>query len=151
MEKEKTEEMKKKSTIAIIVGIVIMILIAIVAIIVFYVNKSDTIGDDYFVSDGTKLVVNMDGDTASVSEGEQSPVAVHRVYYYSGDNINDMKIFFEYADDEQAKLADETMSDEYAEWAESKKVNGKYIVFKVKKLLYDGMTTSGIRRMMDDE
>lgn len=149
MEKVKNEEVKKKSTIAIIIGIAVMMVVAIVVVIIMNVNRIEPIGDNYFVSDGTKLVLNASGDMASVNSEDERPVAVHTVYYYGGDKINNVKIFFEYTDEEQAKAASELIGESYKEWAESKKINGKYIVFQLGKSQYDGLTTDAVKQRID--
>ncbi len=151
MEKKKIEEMKKRNIIATIVGVAILAVIAVVVFIVININKISPIDDDYFMSDDTKLVIDVDGDKILVEAGGQRPVMAYKVYYYTGDDVNDMKVFFEYTDDEQAKTADGTMGDGYKEWAENKKINGKYIVFDVKKSQYDGIKTSDVRQMMEED
>lgn len=153
MEKEKKKENKKKGVIAAIVGVVVIVVAIIVAIVVAAnVNKNEMapIEDGYFVSDDSKLVLNMDGDNVEMLENSQRPIASHTVYYYSGDKIDSMKIFFEYANDERANEISELMGDSYKEWANDKKVNGKYIVFLMDRSRYEGLTVDAVRKVIED-
>ena len=123
---------------------VIVVLLIVVVVVLFVMNRS-TYNDDYFVSDGTKIVLSMDARTSGFEESEYVPPITHVVYYYSGDTINSVKVFYEYKDSDIAKKANEKISMDDKYWAYSRTLNDKYIIFDMKKEEYEGLTATEIR------
>ncbi|MBQ2695213.1 hypothetical protein IJG04_01055 [Candidatus Saccharibacteria bacterium] len=144
MNKKETKKNKLDKK-ALIISIVVAVIVLVVAVVLALVNMAPKIEDGYFVSDDSKLVVSMDKKMASFVEGEYEPDYTRIVYYYNGNNITGAKIFFEYEDEESAKLANENISVGELDWAIDKTLNGKYIVLQVKSSEYNGMTTEEVR------
>ncbi len=142
----KKQKQKNKNLIAIIVAIAAVV-VAIVAALVIGLNLglSDKINDEYFVSDGRKIVLSLNDEMSGFIDGEFEPGITHLVYYYSGDKINDVKIFFVYDDEEEAELAYDSIGDTYEEWASSKEINGKYLIFKTDSELYEDLSAERLR------
>ena len=132
-----------------VVAIMIVALVFVVLLVSLIVGmgamKNEQYSDDYFVSDGSKLVLSLDKATTSFVNEDSEPDVTHIVYYYSGGNIREVKIFFAYNDGDEAKTADEKIGEDYKEWAVSKEVNGKYLIFEVDQETLEGVTTEEIR------
>ena len=132
-----------------VVAIMIVALVFVVLLVSLIVGmgamKNEQYSDDYFVSDGSKLVLSLDKATTSFIDEDSELDVTHIVYYYSGGNIREVKIFFAYNDGDEAKTADEKIDEDYKEWAVSKEVNGKYLIFEVDQETLEGVTTEEIR------
>ena len=129
-----------------IVAIVAAILVVALAIVL---GKPQSISDDYFVSDDTKLVAKLDASQAAYESGEYEPAWTYIVYEYKGDEITNAKVYFAYDDDEQAREANAHISLDNKVWAYEKQLNGKYIVFSLFKYQYVNLTTEYVRGIID--
>lgn len=134
----------KNTSKFVILGIAAATIIAVIIAIIVAVNASPTINDDYFVSDGSKYVLNIDG------EGGDGAVAVHVVYYYSGDSITDVKSFYEFTDEETAKTAyNELMESNDKDDASAFSLNGKYIVLAASDDEVKKMTIENVKSQIE--
>ena len=148
--KAKKEKKNEKRLIGrkkfVIVGIAVVLAVALVSVVLgLNLRRSRELNDDYFVSDGTKLVLTIDNGLASFVENELEPGVVHIVYYYSGDKIDDAKIFFVYDDEEEASVAYDGIGDSYEGFATSKELNGKYVVFQAIEESYKNLSTERLK------
>lgn len=125
-------------------SLVIVALLIVVIVVLFVMNRT-TYNDDYFVTDDTKVVLSMDARTSGFEESEYAPPITHVVYYYSGDTINNVKVFYEYRNSDIAKKAYVKIDAEDKYWAYSRTLNDKYIIFDMKKEEYEGLTATEIR------
>lgn len=142
---------KKKSeviniTFTILAVVVVVVVVGLVAGFIW----REKYNEDYFVSDDSKLVISLDKDIASFEDGDYEPELTRIVYYYDGDTINSMKVFFDYEDEAEAKVANENITMYGKDWATSKNLNGKFIVFEVTKDQYEGLKTEDVRGMIND-
>lgn len=135
----------------IIIGIcVAVVVIAVVAIAIFFATRKPQINDAYFVSDGSKYVITVDGDAFDSSEDvKYTPVKTRIVYTYSGDNITGMFTYAEFKDEATAKAALEEYKTESQEGIKSLSVNGKYVVAEMKEDQYSDMTASELKQYID--
>ena len=81
------------------IGKIVCLCVAIVAILVVAAAialKSQVIGDNFFVSDATKYVLNVPAD-----ENEDGVVGTHAVYYYKDDAITGAEYYYEFKDSEE--------------------------------------------------
>jgi hypothetical protein len=92
-----------------------------------------------------KLVLSMDRDIASFEDGEYEPDITHVVYYYTGNTINNVRIFFAYDTKAEAKTAYNNISMEDKNWALKKKLHGKYVVFELDSSQYNQLTTEMVK------
>lgn len=129
--------------ICLIIGIIAIV--AIIFAIVFAV-KGATINDAYFVSDGSKLVINLDNDYDD--NVVVAPIKSHLVYYYSGDKITGVKYYYEFSSNEKALEAyNELKSND--DFNESEiALNGKYIIFTFPSSQYEGTTVEDVKSYM---
>lgn len=149
--KERISEMKKKleqgKNIIITVAAVLVAVVAIVIGVV--VSHEAEITDDYFVSDDTKLVMSLDRDIAAFEEGPYEPQLTHLVYYYTGDEVTSMRIYFAYDTVAEAETADANLNMKDKDFATTKRRNGRYIIFDVVRTRYDGLTVEQVRKNIE--
>ncbi len=133
------------------IGKVVCLCVVIVAILVVAAAlalRSNVITSDYFVSDGTKYVINLPAE-----ENEQGAVATHVVYYYKGDTVTGAEYYYEFKDNESAKTFYDLMSELVAENDEESvsgyKLNGKYVIMVADKKEYADMSASDIKSYVE--
>lgn len=132
--------------ICLIIGIVAII--AVIFAVVFAV-KRNTLNDDFFVSDSTKLVLTLENNYQE--EGATIvPTKSHLVYYYSGDKITGVKYYYEFPSNEKATEAfnelntnDDFDDNNYA-------LSGKYIIFTFPTSQYENLTVEEIRSYLEE-
>lgn len=146
---EKNTERKKKiwQDKRMVAGVVTVLIVVIVVILaVVSATYQEPIPDGYFVSDDTKLVLSLPAEVSSFEENPDfEPMVTRIVYEYDDDKITGAKIYFEYENADLAKEADRNITMDQKDWATSRRVNGKYIVFGVKPEQYSGMTATQVR------
>lgn len=145
----------KKNNKGLIIGIccgVVALIIAIVLIVIFVVKPGGlggSLSDAYFVSDDTKLVMTLDSEQASFDDEEYAPAKSHMVYYYSGDKVTGMSVFYEYGDEATAKLAYDHIDDDARAEAKEIKIRGKYIEVVMKEDSYSDSTPEEIKQQIE--
>ena len=145
-------EKAKKDNKNLIIGICVAVLaIAVIVVAVVLATKGTTrLSDAYFKSDDTKYVLTIDGDqTDTESTSEYEPVKTHVVYYYSGDTINGMTTYMEFADESTAKTALEAYKSVDQEGIKNLSVNGKYLVIEMTEDQYSGVTASDVKQQIE--
>lgn len=152
--KAKTKTKAKKDNTPMIIGICVGVVavIAIIVGIVFAVRGgSNALGDNYFVSDGSKyvLTIESDQDALDSDDGEPAPVKTHMVYTYSGDEVTGLKMYYEYADSATASKAYGSMEDTEEDGIESIAIDGKYIIITGDKSSYEGLTASDVKEQIE--
>lgn len=140
-------EEAKKDNKSLIIGIctaLAVIIIAVVAII--FINKGPVvINDAYFVSDDSKLVLNIKRELLNEDE-PYTPLVSHVVYAYSGETITDKTVYFEYEDNAAAQAAYDYLEEAEALSAfNSAKVEGKYFIYKADKEEYADKTVESVK------
>ena len=129
-----------------IFGISIAAVIAIIIGIVVAIKANPTINDDYFVSDGSKYVINMSMDDESSDEGI---VGMHIVYYYSGDTVTGAKSFYEFKDEATAKAAYDELKNASDEDTGSYSLNGKYVVLAADDDTIKNLTVDEVKSQVE--
>ena len=137
-------EFREDFAIGMIIGIVVL-LVFVMAGIGMNLKSMNSIDDSYFKSEGNKLVLSMNKDIASFDDSAYEPDVTHIVYYYSGNTINNVRIFFAYDSKSEAKTAYKNISMEGKDWALKKKLQGKYVVFELGSSQYDKLTTEEVK------
>ncbi|MBR5046265.1 hypothetical protein IKX73_01390 [Candidatus Saccharibacteria bacterium] len=145
-DKKKKLDLKSK----IILGLIGIAIVAAVVVLVVMLNRKESYDDDYFVSDDAKLVVAIDKELAAYDDSDYEPDVTYILYYYTGDDVTGMKVFFRYDTEEEAKEADENITMDGKFWATDKYLNGRYVIFNVDKEQYEGLVVSDIRKLIDD-
>ncbi len=144
----RNKKLDKKSKF--ILGGITFAVVALIILLIVLVARPTEYNDDYFVSDDAKLVVAVEKEIAAYDDSEYEPDVTYVLYYYSGNDVTSMKVFFRYDDEEAAKEANDNITMDGKDWATNKLQNGKYVVFDVAKDSYDGLTVSYIRKLIDD-
>lgn len=144
---------RKKSNKNLIIGCCIAAVVVIAAIItaVILINRSNSINDDYFVSDGSKYVITVDSEDLTLDDDETdyAPLKTHLVYTYSGDEITGLKSYYEYENAEAASKAFDKLKEEAGDDIEEVVLNGKYVVATAKADQYEGMTASDVKQQIE--
>ena len=126
--KRKIEFREDFAVALIITGVFLLVAVMVgIGMNLQAINKLD---NSYFKSDAMKLVLSMDRDIASFEDGEYEPDITHVVYYYTGNTINNVRIFFAY---------------DTKNWALKKKLHGKYVVFELDSSQYNQLTTEMVK------
>lgn len=133
----------------IILSVAAVVAVIVIVAVVAGFSWKEKYDADYFVSDGAKLVMAMDDEIASFEEGEFEPAVTYVVYYYSGDKVNGMKVFFAYDDETEAKEANKNIKMDEKEWAVGRSLNGKYIVFEANEDQYEDLSVSLVKKMIE--
>lgn len=133
------------------IGKIVCLCVAIVAILVVaaaFALKSQVLTSDFFVSDGTKYVLNVEAE-----ENEEGAVATHAVYYYKGDTITGAEYYYEFKDNETAKTFYDLMMSSAEEDEEESvgnyKLNGKYVIVVADEEEYINTSASDIKSYID--
>jgi len=120
-------------------------IIALVFVIIAIVNfsQNESYDSSYFHDGDGKIVLTMDRDSASLDDSVYEPNITHIVYYYEGDNITGVKAFYEYATEKEAKTAYEHLG--LGSFADGKRLSGRFIVFNVKRAMYENVTMESLK------
>ena len=149
MANKKSKKSGNKNLIYCICGVVAVAVVAIVVAVVF-LTSNKPIDDSFFVSDDTKYVLTMNANVFSGQTGEYMPEKIRMVYFYSGDKVTDLKMYYEYEDEEIAKKAADylktvDMGEEIADIA----VNGKYVIATANKSTFEQMTADDAKQQVE--
>ena len=145
-------EKAKKDNKNLIIGLCVAVLaIAVIVVAVVLATKGTTnLSDAYFKSDDTKYVLTIDGDQMDIEDADEyEPVKTHIVYYYSGDTVNGMATYMEFADESTAKTALEAYKSVDQEGIKNLSVNGKYLVIEMTEDQYADMTASDVKQQIE--
>lgn len=147
--KSKTTRKRNTNRRNLIIGGCIAAVAAIIVIVVVVIaNIPKPIDDSFFVSDGTKYVLNLDSDYVEI-EDEYAPVKSHLVYFYSGDDVTSLKIYYEYATAEDAASAYEQIASENDGAYQSVYRDGKYVVLVANEADYEELRASDIKQQIE--
>lgn len=119
----------------------------IVVIIIVIMNRPEKIDSSYFHDDNSKIVITMSGDMSALDDSPYESGVVHVVYYYNGDKIINARAFYEYPDEEMAKIAMEKL--QVGEYATNKKMSGKFVIFDLNKTQYEDLTVSELKENIE--
>lgn len=142
---EKVERKIDHKTWILVCFAIIALIIVTVVILNFMLNEK--IDSCYFHDGNSKIVSTMDKDSAALEDSIYEPNITHVVYYHDGTNITGAKAFYEYKDEEEAKEAYPHLG--LGDFADNKKLNGRFVVFQVKKDLYDGLTVDKVKHSQE--
>lgn len=132
-----------------IFSVVIVALLIVVTVVLINMNGKVTYNDDYFKSDDSKIVSTFVSDVEEFSANQIVPVKSYMVYYYSGNKINNVKVFYKFENFEQTEEANKYLDVGSLEWADAKEVNGEYLIVQMNKSEYDELTTEIVRGFGD--
>ena len=143
-EKAKAKKKDNKKLIACICCCCVVVIIAIVVAVIF-ATRGPQINDAYFVSDGSKYVLNVDNN----SDDENAPIKTHIVYTYSGDKITGMFTYGEFKDEATAKNAFENYESVEDDSIKNVSLNGKYIVIESAEDEYKDLTPAEVKSQIE--
>ena len=124
------------------VGLALVALIIVIMMILKF-NQNETIDSSYFHDADGKIVLSMDKEMSALDDSEWEADVTHVVYYYDGNKIIAARAFYEYATEAEAEEANKHLS--LGEFADGKKINGRFIVFDINKSQYEDMTVEDLK------
>ena len=137
------KDQKKRNIIIACVAAAIVIIAIIVAIVI---NKNALNNGSFFVSDGSKLVIPLkSGDRISSDEDEPAPQKTYFVYYYKDNDITDLKVYQEYANDSVAKEAYSYYKNNLSPYLKDISIDGKHVIVTHLPEEYEGITADDVR------
>lgn len=142
----KTKEFSAKKLIYPICSLVVIASLVAVAVVVINKFQPQPLDDAYFVSDDTKVSINMEptDKDRDASSSAKSLVQTHIVYEYDGDNVTGLKTYFEYSDHDTAQSNYEVVKDQPE--FEGAVVQDKYIIVTAKPESFQGLTASDVKQ-----
>lgn len=134
--------------ILIICGAVAIAVVVIIAIVLATIGNREP-DASFFNSDETKYVINIDNYNDDEA-AEYSPIKTHMVYYYSGDDVTDVKVYYEFEDQDKAQKAYEA-SKKAGEYDNTEKteVTGRFIIITNKPSSFANLKASYIKQQID--
>ena len=146
----KAKEKKKNNKdliISICIACIVIAAIIITTILMLKI-KSNAPSEEFFVSDGTKYVINLKGEEYASEEEDYQAKEIHIVYYYSGETITGAKTYYEYSDEAKAKAAFNYYSEIFAGEYDNIELDGKYVVLTSNESDYKNKTTFDIEQQI---
>lgn len=144
---EKFKQFIKKNRRIVIIAAVALFIVVLVAILASG-SYYEPIDDDYFVSDDSKLVYTLSKKMSNFETSENEPELTYIVYYYAGDDIINARMFYSYDSEEEAGEANKNITMDDKDWATSRKLNGRYIIFNTTSDFWSGLTTSFVKKAL---
>ncbi len=138
--KEGRKRFDKKTWI--LVGLLTVALVVVIVAIVNFTHR-EKYDSSYFHDSEGKIVLTMNKDAAALEDSVYEPNVTHIVYYYEGDNITGVKAFYEYKTEKEARTAFEHLG--LSNFADSKNLSGRFVVFQVKRAMYEGLTVEALK------
>lgn len=147
MERRRVRQRQKR-----IIGAVLAAAVVILAVVIALSlgGRNRAVDEAIFEPGDNRLVVAMGADMTSFEDSEYEPEVTRIIYYHNGKNITKMEIYFEYQTEDEAKTADENITLDEKDWAESKTLNGRYIIFKVAAGQYKGLTVEEMQETIEN-
>ena len=130
----------------IYVGLLIVALVLVIVAIVNF-SQNEKFDSGYFHDDDSKIVLTMDRNTAALDDSIYEPNITHIVYYYDGNKITGVRAFYEYSTEEEAKTAYAHLG--LGDYADGKKLSGRFIVFNVKSMQYENLTVEDLKKNVE--
>ena len=140
----RTIEFREDFAIAMIITSV-FILVAVMVGVGMNLQAINRLNSSYFKSDGMKLVLSMNKDIASFDDSDYEADVTHVVYYYTGNTINNVRVFFAYDTKNEARTAYNNIAMDGKDWALKKKLQGKYVIFELSSDQYSDLTTEKVK------
>ena len=136
-----------KKVLFIGIGAIIVVIIAII-ILVTSMQKTG-LNDSFFISDGTKYVIPIEGDEISITEGTIRPAKKYVVYYYQGDTITDAKEYYLYNSTADAKKMYQQLKENAPANYQAIAIDGKYVILTASSSAYEGKTATEIKQYIE--
>ena len=85
----------------------------------------------------------------SASDIEYPPIRMYIAYFYSGDKVTGLKMYYEYEDEDTAKKSAEMLKENGEDELKDAKTNGKYVVITAPKKVYEDMTAEDAKQQVE--
>ena len=147
---EEVREKKKlnKNLLIAIIGVVAAAVTVLVLVLVLGRGGGE-LNENWFKSDGYKLVLTIESDPTMVAENEQTPINSHLVYTYSGETVTGLKVYYQYENPVKAKTAYETLYDSNNGQYKDVLLDGRYVVLVAVDSEYEHLKASDVKQQID--
>ena len=133
-----------------IFGAVIVVLFVVVIATLVILNSAPRYNDDYFRSDGSKLVSQIEAVYYEGEDDTPDPLVAYMVYYYSGEKITEVKAFYKFESEEVAKSVYEDAASKEISWVKEKSYSGEYLILSLVDSEFKDLNTTLVRSMMEE-
>lgn len=137
----------RKRGVSIFWAVGAILALAVVIALIVVLNQPEKISQDFFVTDDTKVVMSIDGELSAMEEGEYEPEVTRWVYFHNGEKVTNVKVYYEYEDEEDAAEAFDNIT--MSEFVAGKVLNGKYIVLQMKDDELGDISLEDIREQVE--
>ena len=141
MSKKKVGDKNRTKTLIMMGASFVVLVVVVILIVTIFWNKP--VDSCFFHDSDDKIVITMDKETASIEGSAFEPYITHMVYYHDGKNITGLEAYYEYESEDVAKAVYDYLKPNG--FADSKYRNGRFVVFKVNKSKYEGVTVDEIK------
>lgn len=143
-------EKNKGLATGIIAGLAVIIVAVVVVLVVVFGGKgSGGLNDDYFKTDDTKYVLSMDGNEIAMDDTTLNLKKFHIVYTRDGEKITSQKTYYEFANNETAEKAKNSIDLSDDENVAEVYVDGNYLVIVAKENVYAELSTGDVEQQIE--
>lgn len=141
--------MTKSNKKILIVGICAITAITIAIIVATITMHKTSIDDSFFVTDSTKYVIALNDDEINLGDDSIKPTKGYVVYYRKGDTITDMKEYYLFNQEADAKTLLEQIKADNTSNYKAMITDGKYLILTANASKYAGKTAEEIEYYID--
>ena len=147
---EEVREKKKlnKNLLVAIIGVAAAAITVLVLVLVLGRGNGE-LNENWFKSDGSKLVLTIESDPAMVAENEQTPINSHLVYTYSGETVTGLKVYYQYENPVKAQAAYEILHDSNNGQYKDVLIDGRYVILVAVDSEYEHLKASDVKQQID--
>lgn len=147
MDSESNISIKKKGKLKSIIFASVSVLVIIAAIVIIIISLNNNISDSYFVSDGSKLVLDL--SSLKNNGDEYAPENSYLVYNYSGNEITGFKAYYKYSTAEAAKKAYDFYFNDGDNNYKTVELKGNYVVITANESDYKSLTAEDVKQQIE--
>ena len=147
MDSESNISIKKKGKLKSIIFASVSVLVIIAAIVIIIISLNNNISDSYFVSDGSKLVLDL--SSLKNNGDEYAPENSYLVYNYSGNEITGFKAYYKYSTAEAAKKAYDFYYNDGNNNYKAVELKGNYVVITANESDYKSLTAEDVKQQIE--
>ena len=130
-------------------GICAIIVITVTIIIAVIAMQAPGLTDSFFVSDGTKYVINLASDEINLDTNSIKPAKGYIVCFYKSDTITDAKEYYEFSSTTDAQAVYDYLSKNTPTSYKAVGVDGKYLILTAKDAEYADKTPDEIKEYIE--
>lgn len=148
MDSESNISIKRNGKLKSLIFTGVSVLVIVVAVVIIIVSlNNNNISDSYFVSDGSKLVLDL--SSLKNNGDEYAPANSYLVYNYSGNEITGFKAYYKYSTAEAAKKAYDFYYNDGDNNYKTVELKGDYVVITANESDYSNLTAEDVKQQIE--